>query len=355
MFFIVAVVLVSFKTYSSIFITKGSRNTWIISILTSILLISYGLFLIYVSKKTNNYNFKEIIYSSLGYCLGKFYLSLFAVCLLLSGIECASVQSNLIHSNFFLETPIYFILIFFVGLNTYCLSKSLDTVLILTVILIALTILSGIFLAVLVEKYKDYSNLFPVFENLFDFKDFQCLLLQLGAVSSLIIVVPLIYNIADKENLKKYSLITLIFVAQILIFSMIGSISSFGANRASNILYPKLIQTQRIHYGGFLENGELYVLFQLTSSWFLKYIISLNVLFELFKNKIKNKKVFSVIISIIIFISSYFCTKNTFVLFKLLEIYQYINLIIFFIFPFIIYAIYLFKSKKTYKYSNFQC
>ena len=302
--------------------------------------------MLYVSDKTNNYNFKEIIYSSLGNYLGKFYLILFAICLLLTGTECVSVESNLIHSNFFLETPVWFISIFFIVSTMYCLSKPLDTLLIITIILIALTIISGIGLAILVERYKDYNNLFPVFKQSISFKDLQCFLLQLGCISSFIIVIPLIYNVVDKENLKKYSFFSLIFLAQILIFSIIGSISSFGANRASNILYPKLIQTQRIYYGGFLENGELYVLFQVTASWFLKYVISLSVLFELFKDKFKNKKKFAIITSIIIFILSYFCSKNTFILFKLLEVYQYINLIVFFILPLLIYMIYLIKNKK---------
>ena len=350
MCFIAAIVLVSSKSYSSLFISKGNRNSWVISIITSLLLIIYGFFLIYVSNKTNNYNFKEIVYSSLGNYLGKFYLILFGIYLLLTGVECGSIQSNLVHSNFFLETPTWFILIFFIGPTIYCLSKPSDTLLIVTIILIVLTIFSGINLAILVEKYKDYSNLFPIFEQSLSFKDLECFLLQIGFISSFMIVIPLIYNIVDKENLKKYSLFALIFSAQILIFSVIGSISSFGANRASNIFYTKLLQTQRIYYGGFLENGELYVLLQITANWFLKYVISLSVLFELFKDKIKNKKIFAIVVSIIVFILSCFCSKNTFILFELLELYQYLSLIILFIFPLIIYTIYLFKNRKTIKH-----
>ena len=345
MFFILALSIISIDGYSSMYISQGGRNTWIFTIISSLILIFYGYFLFLVCNKTKTYDFKKIIYSSLGTKIGNFYLFLFGICLILSAIECASVNASTIHTNLFLETPIWFLLIFFIASTFYCLTKPLDTLLILVISLISIAIFSGIFIEILVFKYVDFKNLFPVFETSFNLHQLKCIIYQIGAMSSFILAFPLISNVQDKKNLKKYSLFIFCFIAQISIYLMITIIGTFGANRAGNIFYPKLIQSQKVYYGGFLENGELFILFQIILNWSLKYLISLNILFELFKEKFKNKNFFACTISIIIFVACCFFSENILFLINYLKIYQYINFIVLFAFPLIIFSIYLLKNK----------
>ncbi|GFZ33921.1 hypothetical protein CSC2_44470 [Clostridium zeae] len=110
--------------------------------------------------------------------------------------------------------------------------------------------------------------------------------------------------------------------------------------RAKNILFPAFRQVQRISYGNFIENGEILVLILCVLGLMVKYILAINGIVMLFRNNIKNKLLFVTILSILLYIYSLLIGNNAFRFMDILEINQYIYLVIFLIFPLILFSLY---------------
>lgn len=346
MFLILAVGMVSIITYPSIFIATGGRNTWIFTTIASILVLIFVFIIFNTGKRTKNYDFVEICHSILGKFLGRIYLFLFSILLILTLVENASVNSSAIHSNLFLETPVWYALAIFVIAGFLIGKNNFSTIVSIVLVSVTLSIIALIILFLLTHRYKDFRHLLPILQNKYNIDYVYCTLAQLGSLSSFVLVLPIVSKVADKENLKKHSLITLAAISVIVIWAMIGVLTTFGPIRGENIYYPIFLQAQRISYGGFIENGELLLLLFSTLISMCKYILCICSLIVLWK--IKNKKWFVFYLSIVIYILSYFSANNIYILFDLLKYYQYALLILLFIVPLLIYICYgiRYKDKK---------
>lgn len=347
LFFIVPIVMMSIQAYTSLFIRESRTDTWICTIAAALIFLIFIFYIFNICEKTNGYDFKDVILKALGKPLGNAYIFLFGLALILSIIESAIIESGSIHHTFFLETPTWYLILFFILPAIYCINKPLDTIIIVVLVFVPLIILTETTLEILVHKYKDFRYLFPVLQFGVTKQMILSTLKQIGSLSNFILLFPLLYKISDKTNIKKRSIITLSLVCLSLIFLMIGTISFFGTTRASNIYFTRFLKSQRIYYGGFIENGEAHALLQVVLGWFLKYIICFSVLLDVFKEKIKNRKIFIIALTTIIFIFSYFLSSSIFRLFEFLKYFQYFNFIVLFIFPLIIYTIYSIKYKKN--------
>lgn len=147
----------------------------------------------------------------------------------------------------------------------------------------------------------------------------------------------------------KNTVVGLIILIQMQIVSVTGLIMTFGPDRVNPMNYPKLIQTQLISYFQFMEFGELYVMLQILGGWLLKYLITfyaLLIILRQFNVRRKAIEYITYILSGIVYITAYYITKNAFILFKLLNYYQYICLINFILIPLIVFTIYDYKKVK---------
>ncbi|WP_040210249.1 hypothetical protein [Clostridium polynesiense] len=127
---------------------------------------------------------------------------------------------------------------------------------------------------------------------------------------------------------------------------MIGIIASFGPARASNIFYPKILQSQRIYFGGFIEFGELYILIQIVANYFIKYIIAFYAFVIIYKNMFNKRPFAYYFISFVIFIASYAVSKNTIIFFSLLNFYSYLSFIGFIVIPFLTFTLLFLRGGK---------
>lgn len=345
-FIITGISILSLKTYPTLITTLGGRDTWIAVIIASILLLLFSLLVIKAFKFTNaDDTLKDIYCYSLGQSIGMFFIALFALCLILTLIECSSVEANLLHINILFETPQWYFIIFFVLSTLYTVRKGDDAILSVTLIGITLIMISGIILSVLLFKYRNVKYILPILKNGFDKNLLMCCIKGFAMYSGFGIIFPIINKVKTKNKLAKPILIGLAIVIEIQIFASLGLLMSFSEKRLSNIYYPRIIQPQLINYFDFIESGELYVLFQVVGGWFIKYILTFYALLILTKDSTLSNKYITYIISLIVFIFSYILSKNTITLFKMLNYYTYIAFANFIIFPAIIFAIYIFKKK----------
>lgn len=344
-FIILGTSIVALKTYPNIIIDYGGRDSWIAVSIASLLILLFTVYILWICKKTNTYNILEIYSSALGQRLGTIFLFLFIFTLFLTLIESSSIEANAMHQNMLLETPPWYILLFFIVVAIYSVSKGIPSIIIISILGIMFIMFAGINLGIMTIKYKESKYLFPILENGLDLNFWIATLKSLGTYAGVVIFLPFLVNIDEKEQhkLMKNSIIALIIVIQMEIISMTGVITTFGPKRAMSIWYPKLIQTQLVSYFGFLESGEFFVMLQIVGGWFIKYILAFYGLINLLKEFNLISKYSIYIISVLTFLFSFLISKNSFILLKFLIYYNYISLVNFIIIPFIVYTIFLIK------------
>ena len=341
--FILGVTFISYKTYTSLFIELGGRDTWICFILSFII---FALFVLFISSSIDSRtpcDINHIFIVGLPKFIGNVLLFLFSIGLFISALEATAVEVNVLKISFFNETPAWYIMFFFLLPSIFLLNKKFEALLNFIIISVSFIILNSFIFTLIIEKYKNIDYILPVLGPGLTPSFFYCSIIILGSLSAFSIALPYIKYITKPSKIKKHTFIAILIIGGICLYSTIGLISTFGPLRAANIFYPEHIQGQRVQIGGFLDFGELFFLFQTVIGFFVKYIISSYGIFIIYEKYIKNKKYVILFYSIIVFILSNFIGCNNYVLFKLLDYYQVINIILFIIIPLI--AIITFNMK----------
>lgn len=349
-FIISALSIASLKTYPQIFMNMSGRDSWVAVIITCIIMLWYFDYLINICVKNNCYSVHEIFTAAFGNLFGNVFLIIFAVGVFLSLIESASVESNVIHTNFFIESPVWYILLFVVMPGFYTVKKGRYSVMAVIMICIVISIFNGINLAALTSKFKDYGRLFPLFEHGINANFFLSIVKSIGMYSSIVIALPYLSQLDIKKGVRKYSFLGNLFVAQMIIIAIVGVLATFNVERANTIVYPKLVQTQLISYFGFIASGEFYVIFQVISGWFSKYITTFFALILMLRevkfDKVINPNIFLIAFTGVIYVSSYMIAKNLFTLLRFLDIYVYSCVVALFLLPLVTFTVFNMRSGK---------
>ncbi|WP_297631163.1 endospore germination permease [uncultured Clostridium sp.] len=345
-FLIIAVTGISVKTYSSIFVRMGGRDTWICAIIASIIIFLFWLFILFVSKRRKALKMEEVFTSAFSKPIGTFLIILFCIGLFLTSLESVVVEASSMHTNIFLESPIWYCMIFFLIPASYVATRKLKTIVILSLIVVSIIAISNFILKLLVLQYKNFDYLFPILFNGFSKDIYISIIMIVGSFSSIMIILPFLRYVIDLENLFKNSIFGTLFILFFSCLVIFFIITSFGPLRAGNIFYPDFVQSQMVQVKGFIECGDLFFIIRCIWKLSLKYILSINAIYILFQSKIKNKNIFVLVYSLIIFSLSLYLGSNQFFLFTILGYLQLILLVLFFIIPLIAYIIFFFKTWK---------
>lgn len=351
MLFILAVITISVRTYSSIFIELGGRDTWIISIIAAIAIYLFIFAIFKISIKKDSYDMNIIFEKAFSKPLAKIFIFIFSIGLFLISIESASVEASSINNNFFLDTPIWYCLLFFIIPAGYVATKSFNTILIIVITTVFINIIGDVVILALIMKYLNLNYLLPILQNSFSYSNLKCLLLLIGSLSSISIILPFLKYYNKKRALIIDTTLAIVIASFFITTSFASIISLFSVDRASNIFYPEYIEYQRIKIANFLEFGELFFIFRNVCIWFLKYILSLYGILLLYKDIITNRKIFITLYSIVIFIISYKISGNDYTLFSILKGMQISLLIPFIIIPLLGYSLYYFRGDKKGKFN----
>ncbi|MGH4050711.1 MAG: endospore germination permease [Clostridium sp.] len=347
MFIIWGTSIVAMKTYPNVFIVNGGRDSWISVIIASILMFIYFIFLLTVCKKTKCFNIDEIYRKALGKTMGDIFLILFVLTLFITLIESSSVEANALHINLLSDTPVWFFLLFIVIPAIYITKKGTRAIIIITIISISIIMVSGINLAILTAKYKKLSYLLPIMADGVTKSFILSIIKALGCYGSIAICIPFLSRVTNKSKITKHCIIALLIVIQMEIFANIGILSTFEVSRALELNYPKLLQTQLISYFDFLEVGQFFVMLQMVGGWFIKYLLALNAILILLKKLSFLNKYSIYIITLFVFIISFFISAKVLFLYKFLNLYVYFSVVSFIIIPTIIFGIFYFRTKKS--------
>ena len=335
MLLILSVTMIALRSYSSIFIELGGRDTWILAILASVIIGLFVLFLLKICISTDTYDINVIFQAYLPKFISKIFLLLFAIGLFLMALESATVNASSIHTNFFISSPVWYCLLFFLIPSSYVVCRNFNTLLIVVITTVCLILIGDIIYLILVMKHLDLDFLLPILKSGMTKKLWLCLFSLIGSLSSVMIVFPFLKYIKNDNKLLTKSTLAFIIICFFITTSFVSIISFLGPERASSIFFPEYIQSQRVQISDFFEFGEIFYICRNSLMWFTKYILCSSGIILLYGNKIKNKKKFIILYTLIIFILSTYFTQNQYYLFYNLKILQIIILIPFVLIPFI--------------------
>lgn len=346
--FMIGASVISAKTYLSIFIDIGGRDTWLSSLIASILFILFLNYIIHIFKISKSFDITQIFKCSLPKILYIFYIILFILTLFLNALECASVEANIMHSTLFINTPIWYCLIFFLLPSLFIFNKKIRTLLIFTLVSVFTLIINGILILILTQSYKDINNLLPVLGNGFSSGFIISIFLILGSFSTVMVAIPFLKYIDNHTKLRKHSLFASFIIMAFIVTSFVSAITAFGPLRSANIFYPEFILCQRMKLAGFLEFGELFFIIQSVMGFLVKYVLSSYSIIIICERYIKHRKIFIGVYTFIIFVFANFLGLNNYLLQDSLKYLQIINLIVFLIVPLLLFILYhiRFKTRK---------
>lgn len=334
--------IVSLKTYPGIFMRDIGRDSWVAVIVAALIIIICFDYIMRIWINRNCTSLKVVFELGIGKFLGKVFLIIFAFTLFLTMVECASVETSIIHVNLFIESPQWYILFFILLPGLYTVKRGKNSVMVVIVFCMMISIINGINLFFLTLPFKKYNRLLPIFVKGINYNFFIAIAKSLGLFSTTIICLSYLSQVKNTKKLRRCVLISLIFITQMIIVSTNGILTTFTVERANLIIYPKLIQTQLISYFGFIASGEFYVIFQVLAGWFAKYVVTffalINILKELGVEERLNMNIVLYCITGLVYGLSFMASYNLIGLFQLLNIYSYLCLINFLLIPIIVFT-----------------
>ena len=323
---ILAVSIISLRSFSSIFISIGGRDTWFLALIASIIMLLIIWIIFKHIIKTNYFDIcrDNIILKTIS------IISLFLLC-----IECATTEATSIHNNYFLNTPTWFCLLFFIISATYVACKSFNSVLITTIVLVIINLFGDVMILILSSKYLDLNNLLPMFTTTSPKDKVMCIVSILGGLSSIIIIMPYLRLLVHKKSLLSDCILSIIIIGIIITTAFASMIAFLGSTRGGYIFFPEYIEFQRIKIADFIEFGELFFIFRSVSIYFIKYVLCLYGLKLIIKKTESKNTLFITLISIAVFIISNYLSSNTYTLFNFLQLLMYSLCAMFIIFSII--------------------
>ncbi|ASV66587.1 endospore germination permease [Cytobacillus kochii] len=204
-----------------------------------------------------------------------------------------------VNTNYMIQTPKY---VLFIILIILCLLAALSGIKAITIasgILFPIVCLLGFFIMIANFKFKDYSLLFPIFEEGWAPILFGVVILS-GGLLEIFLLVLLQHHIRDNISLKFFIPICIFFVF-VNFGPLIGAITEFGPSQAAELTNPAYAQWRLITLGKFLNKLDFLSIYQWLSGAFIRISLSIFIIGDLFHFKTQKRKVI-LLISVCLFL-----------------------------------------------------
>ncbi len=246
-----------FGTGLNLLIKIAEEDAWIATFIAIIL--GFIPFYIFISFSTMypEKNIFEIIETTFGKRFGKVIISIITLFAISFVLLYFWNLTNLISSQYLYKTPQLFVYIIFAIPIVYILSKGIRIFLRSSIIIFFITVLLYFVILISLAPQAHLVNLYPILKNGIP-PVFQAAFgLIAYCISPLFFLgaIPIHYY-EDKENYKKYMIISYIITSISVFIIPFLIVSIFGIELASLYQYPEFQILRRVSIGGFIERVE---------------------------------------------------------------------------------------------------
>ncbi|QMV44602.1 GerAB/ArcD/ProY family transporter [Cohnella cholangitidis] len=273
----------------------SGRDSWISTIVTFVVLIPFFLIVAQISKLTNQRSYLNEIESRYGKWLSRWIACTLSVYLVLSAAITGKDLTTWTNASYLPQTPPLVIAASFIILAMFTASKGLRSVAYSAAILFPFIVLFGEFVMVANIPHKDYSLLFPVFEEGYASVGRGVSYPGTGLVEILLLL--FVQHRISTPIQKRHILLIAFLLSGLTLGPLIGGIAEFGPEESALQRYPAFEEWRLVKIGDFLEHLDFLSIFQWVSGAFVR----LSFTFLLITEVCGTKKLVLPIASLLVF------------------------------------------------------
>ncbi|MGE7186523.1 GerAB/ArcD/ProY family transporter [Peribacillus sp. NPDC006672] len=273
----------------------AGRDSWISALGTGVLFLLWLPMVYWIISKTKQQHIIEWLHThSHPLAAWSIKILLFLYIMLNVFVTLYSTFSW-VNSTYMIQTPDYILFIPFIILCFFAAEAGIKTIAIAGGLVLPLVVALGFMIMTANIQFKDYSLLFPIFEN--GVTPAWNGVVILGGGFSEIFLLVLIQQFVNTK-IKFRSLLFLgLFILFITMGPIIGSITEFGPVQAAKINNPAYAQWRLLTMGKYLNRLDFFSIYQWLSGAFIRVSLSIFLMGELFQ--IKSKKIKNVLLLVI--------------------------------------------------------
>nr|WP_205101639.1 endospore germination permease [Lysinibacillus composti] len=255
------------------------RDGWASVLFAAIYIFPWLFLVLYIHKKSNQQPIKTWLREKLGKWGSSIVLYVTAVYLLLLALFTLHETILWISVSWLSETPSILILSIYIILIALFIITDIQTIVIVNAFVLFFVVIFGFFVAFTNLQYKEYTMLLPMFEYGFG-PALKASLFPAGGFAELIFLLFIQHHF--KERLKWYHLTIMLFILVGLTMGpLIGAISIYGPEEASQLRYPAYEEWAMASLGRFVEHLDFFSVYQWLTGTFIRVGIILFIVADI--------------------------------------------------------------------------
>lgn len=255
------------------------RDAWLSALIGYFFLIIWSFLLIMIMKKMNNQKFSVWLENRVGKVFYVIILSILAIYIMIIALITFNDLVNTIQIYLLQETSIWLIGIIFLIICVWSAWTDLRTIVYSALILIPFVLILGDFVAIATSVEKEYSYAFPILLEGTG-PVIKGVFITLGASTDIILILLIQHRIQ-----KQFTYLTMFLLTSMLSILVVGptlgSISSFGAEVASQMRFPAFEQWRLVTIGEHVSHMDFLAVFQMISGTFIRLTLCIYLLCNL--------------------------------------------------------------------------
>lgn len=268
---------------------SGGRDSWVSALVTgAISLVVVGL-VYFVMKRTEQANIAYWINKRIGKIPGIFFVFLICLVLLIQVYIAVKDTTNWTKSSYLVNTPEIVIELSILLLGLLAALAGIEAIAITNGILLPFVILFGHLVMTGNFPRKDYTYLFPLFQNGYE----PLWHGMLYAAASLVEIVGILFL---QHYLKKPIRFLPLFITQLILITLMlspltGAIAAFGPETAQKLRYPAFEQWRiLILVAGYIDQVDFLSIYQWLVGTFIRVSVGMYLFVEFLNLTGKKRK-----------------------------------------------------------------
>jgi spore germination protein KB len=268
-------------------LTASHRDSWIAVVGSIVPFLIWILLLFFVYKKMKDENIISLLFKVINKPIAYIISYLFFLYFLMTAFITLKYTLYWANANYSQEVPSFVVILLFTVICFYASFKGIHTISTMAILILPLVVFFGFLVGLGNVKNKNYSLLFPIFENGYG-NFFHGFIYTCSGFFEILFILFLTSYLKDKLKIKWLILIS-IFLFILILGPLTGVITEFGAVEAQKLKNPAYEEWKLLNLGLNITRLDFLSIFQWISGGFIRISLSMFIA-NLIINHIGTKK-----------------------------------------------------------------
>lgn len=271
----------------------GGRDSWMSVLLTTAAMLPWLFLWIYIQNKTNQMSIKDWLKQRIGKVGSAIVLYMLAFYLLISAASTMREMLQWVNATFLPQTPMLLMLIIYTFLCILLVTKSLQTFMIVNVLVLFWVVVFGFFVAFTNLQVKDYGLLHPFLEHGFE-PVLKGMVYPASGFMEILLFIFLQHKI--KKRVRWYHLVViLLIITGLTMGPLLGAIVEFGPDEAAKQVYPAYEEWGLVAIGRYIEHVDFFSIYQWLTGALIRIGFMLYIVADLFNMTGDSKRIWRIL------------------------------------------------------------